>query len=257
MGLPKHLAALLRHKETAANDDQTSGTAQEPQTADSRKARRRTALREKKKAALAESREKLNADRKAAKAKARAALAAAAEAEAKAAAAAEAKTKEDESESKQPAVKRKVGKLKRKSKAASAGGAGNALSNLFDQEGAERDEQLMQALEAKLGIAGDPAKRKRAERSIFADLGFDDDLLDGVEEPPSSDEQPPSDDEQLLSKGEAGSSSQTRRERVSGGAPAGNEHLSALLENILGSSGAAESPKKTGVKKMKRRRADA
>mmetsp|Transcript_99286 Transcript_99286/g.263872 ORF Transcript_99286/g.263872 Transcript_99286/m.263872 type:complete len:255 (-) Transcript_99286:125-889(-) len=241
-GLPGHLASLLRHKPKeqprADGGEEEAAAPQDSGAQDERKARRRAAVREKKRAAKAEYRSKLQADRKAAKEKAKAAAAAAAEAEAKAAAAAEAEVKRSVEEAaskrdatKRAATKRKAGKLKRRPKLAAAGGGPRGL---FDPDGAERDEQLLKALEAKLGIAGDPEKRKRAERSIFADLGFEDDLADGIEELPSEEEE----------------------EQPGGGAYPDNQHLSELLEGILGlsasSQGAAEA--KGGGRKLKVRK---
>merc|ERR1712217_1022343 len=58
------------------------------------------------------------------------------------------------------------------------------VPGIFDPEGAAADEALMRHLSGKLGIKG-----QRGEQKIFADLGFGDDVEDGIEELPSSGEE--------------------------------------------------------------------
>jgi len=83
---------------------------------------------------------------------------------------------------------KQVAKKKRKVARKKMPQEGNVVrSGIFDAEGAERDAMLIKQLGSRLGIGGsDPDKRRRVERSIFTDLGLNDDLNVGVEEPPSS-----------------------------------------------------------------------
>ncbi|CAE8705366.1 unnamed protein product, partial [Polarella glacialis] len=58
----------------------------------------------------------------------------------------------------------------------------------FDERDAAFDDALMRDLEGKLNFDKDPAKRRRAEKSLFADLGFEAGGT-GEEEPPSGSEE--------------------------------------------------------------------
>mmetsp|Transcript_113933 Transcript_113933/g.317251 ORF Transcript_113933/g.317251 Transcript_113933/m.317251 type:complete len:248 (-) Transcript_113933:173-916(-) len=230
--LPGHLASLLRHQpkeQEAANASNDAPIAsQDTAGVTSRKARRRAVARQKQKDMRAKQRAQLEADCEAAKAKAKAAAASAAEIEANAQEATE-----------KSAVKRKVLKAKQKPKAARPSRAGSAASAawaIFDPEGAERDERLMRSLGPKLGISGGPEERQRAEQKIFAELGFDDDLLADLE-PPSSDEE--------FGGDETASGSTRPRVRT------GNRHLSELLQGILDASAPAHCPRRTGLKRRK------
>ncbi|CAE6963617.1 unnamed protein product [Symbiodinium natans] len=141
-----------------------------------------------------------------------------------------------------PAAKKAKAEAKETGRAVK-GTQASQTAALFDPEGAARDEALMRKLEKNLGIARDPAKRRKEERRIFEALGFD--AADaGMEELPSSDEGP----EEVASS--HGPASARRPAEDSSSADA----MAMLLETILGgpSPTASTAP---NVKKLKRRAA--
>lgn len=216
--LPRHLASLLRHQTVPA-------PAAVP--ASGGKAGRRRLAGQKRRARAREERTK---EREAREARVKIAGREAGDSKVK-------KVKKVEKvkvEKKVEKVEKKEVKAKKMKKRRKIQKEESRLSS-FD-EGAARDQALLQDLEKKLGLAGNDQRRRKEERQIFKDLFDADDL--GVEEPPSSDEQP-------LSEGE-------------GKQQAESEHILGLIDSILGGprqAGKAQAKAKgaKGPKKLRAR----
>eukprot|EP00747_Dinoflagellata_sp_TGD_P165747 gnl/TRDRNA2_/TRDRNA2_187503_c0_seq1.p1 gnl/TRDRNA2_/TRDRNA2_187503_c0~~gnl/TRDRNA2_/TRDRNA2_187503_c0_seq1.p1 ORF type:complete len:223 (+),score=80.14 gnl/TRDRNA2_/TRDRNA2_187503_c0_seq1:91-759(+) len=181
--LPGHLASLLRHR--------TDGPAAEPEAAEattSGRQVRRKAAREKRRVQQAAGKVAAQEAEKAEKAERRA--------KAEAAAAA----KDSVAEEPVPVAKKRKKLKKRKGDGVSAadaakkrkvrnarasfGLAADVGDSTIDRAAAE-DLELQAKLEKKLGLGGDPEKRRRMEKKMFAELGFgsddesDDEEADG------------------------------------------------------------------------------
>ena len=171
--LPGHLASLLRHQVEPPSSSQTA------EASGSGKAARKKAARAKRRARVKDDRAAERAEWVERKDQMKAT---------------KKEKKEPEPEvvedlpEKKPLKKKKLKarEAKKTPKSSKPKAAESDVVPSYDPEGAARDEALMRDLERKLGLTSDKRRRKE-EKQMFEDLGFDADDL-GIEELPSSDE---------------------------------------------------------------------
>jgi len=184
--LPGHLASLLRHR--VSPDVADAKPSQENDVPAGKIARRRSAREKRKAKAAAEraaAKDSLKEERKkarlAAKKSTQAAAGSLSDFPNVTASAGASKDKNLSTTKCQPkALKKK--KIKNKSRTTDDKAC---PASVVDPEGAAFDAEMIRRLEAKLGIVGDKAKRRRCEDRIFEDLGFDDIGAEGEEAPSS------------------------------------------------------------------------
>ncbi|CAK9034170.1 unnamed protein product [Durusdinium trenchii] len=213
--LPSHLASFLRHQPVGSTSSQQSA-------ADTGKAARKKAARVKRRAKAKDDRAADRAEK--AEQKKRQSAAAVTE---------KPSAEEFKHVPRKKALKKKQQKRhgakesKKSAKKAVTERTETEVKRSFDPEGAERDAALLSDLEKKLGLAGNDKRKRKEEKQMFEDLGFDAEDL-GIEELPSSDnEDAPSQTSELVELKD--------------------QDMMGLIDSILGQSGATMKAK--GAKK--------